>query len=107
MIMDGDLGKSNLSMNGNSSGRFCTDIKSLHTGEKVNELSQGGGASSNLVDLRKHLQTHCGEKKNKCNQCEYECSDVSNLRNHLKTHIGEKQPQNVTNVTMHPLRQAI
>ena len=44
-------------------------------------------------------------KSNNCNQCDYASLQAGHLK-HLKTHSGKKQT-NATNVTMHPLRQAI
>ena len=52
------------------------------------------------------LKTHIVEKSNKCNQCDYAFSFASHLRTHLIIHNG-KSHTNATNVTMHPINQAI
>ena len=56
--------------------------------------------------LRKRMITHSGENSNKRNQCDFASSQADNLKKHMKTHSGKSQT-NVTNVTLHPLRQAI
>ena len=81
------------------------NLKTL-SGEKPNKCNQCDFASSQAGNLRRHLKTHSGEKSNKCNQCGYASSQAGNLRTHLKTQVSKSQT-NATNVTLHPLRQAI
>ena len=73
---------------------------------KSHACNQCDYASSRASHLRIHLKKHSGEKSNKCNQCDFASSYESSLRTHLKTHSGKNQT-NATNVTLHPLRQAI
>ena len=46
------------------------------------------------------------ETPNKCNQCDYASSQAGHLKRHLKTHNGKRQT-NATDVTLHPLMQAL
>ena len=75
-----------------------------HSGKKCNQCDF---ASSRVDDLRTHLKTHSGEKSNKCNQCDFAYSQAGDLRRHLKPHTAGKSRTNATNVTLHPLGQAI
>ena len=77
-----------------------------HSGERSNKCSQCDYKSSRADVLRVHLKTHRGEKPNKCNQCEYASLYASNLRTHLKHTVGKSQT-NATNMTAHPLGEAI
>ena len=72
-------------------------------GKRSKKCNQCDYASSEAGILRRHLKTHSGEKLNKCSQCDYASSLSCNFQRHLKTHSGEKQT-NAASVTMHPFK---
>ena len=104
MTKTNDKGKSNKCNQCDYASSVAGSLKrhlKTHSGEKSCDY-----ASSQAGNLRKHLKIHSGEKSNKCYQRNYASFCAGNLRRHLKTHSGENQT-NATNVTMHPLWQAI
>ena len=105
-IADAKLSKCNqCNYASNHAGNLRTHLK-MHIGEKSNKCNQCDYASSYANHLKIHLKIHSGEKSYKCNHCDCASSYASHLRTHLKIHNG-KSHTNATNVTMHPINQAI
>ena len=82
-----------------SENGFNVDIPLGNTNDEGEKSNQWDYASSQAVNLGRHLKTHSGEKSNKCNQCDYASFHASDLRRHLKTQTLEKSQTNATSVT--------